>query len=329
MSRMTHSPEMFAADTPAAGRAPLATDTSVRSSGQAALGSPELELASAGTSLKPQHYSQILSEAFSQGSAADFFEVHAENYFGDGGAPHRYLAAIRERFALSIHGIGLSIGGAGPLDRDHLAHLRALVDRYKPALVSEHLAWCENGGTYFNDLLPVTLTSEALDIVCRHVDQTQETLGRQILIENPSNYLAFEESDIPETEFLSAMARRTGCGLLLDINNVVVSAHNLQTSPRDYLDQFDVAAVGEVHLGGHSDDDRSGVTLKIDDHGSAPSRDVWTLYDDFLAAAGPRPTLVEWDQDVPALDVLLTEVATARGKLKQISTKEVGHVPTR
>lgn len=235
MSRMTHSPEMFAADTPAAGRAPRASNTLVRSSGQSAFCSNELAPASAGTSLKPQHYSQILSEASPQGSAADFFEVHAENYFGDGGAPHRYLTAIRERFALSIHGIGLSIGGAGPLDRDHLAHLRALVDRYEPALVSEHLAWCENDGTYFNDLLPVTLTSEALDIVCRHVDQTQETLGRRILIENPSNYLAFEESDIPETAFLSAMARRTGCGLLLDINNVVVSAHNLQTLPRTIL----------------------------------------------------------------------------------------------
>jgi uncharacterized protein (UPF0276 family) len=326
---MTHSPEMFAADTPAAGRAPRASNTLVRSSGQSAFCSNELAPASAGTSLKPQHYSQILSEASPQGSAADFFEVHAENYFGDGGAPHRYLTAIRERFALSIHGIGLSIGGAGPLDRDHLAHLRALVDRYEPALVSEHLAWCENDGTYFNDLLPVTLTSEALDIVCRHVDQTQETLGRRILIENPSNYLAFEESDIPETAFLSAMARRTGCGLLLDINNVVVSAYNLQTLPQDYLDQFDVEAVGEVHLGGHSDDDRSGVTLKIDDHGSAPSGDVWTLYDEFLAAAGPRPTLVEWDQDVPALDVLLSEVATARGKLKQILKKEVGDVPAR
>ena len=333
MSRMAHPPEMYAAHTPAAGRTPLAAVTSARPSGQSSSFSSgsdvsPLKPASAGASLKPQHYQDILKD----GADVDFFEVHAENYFGEGGAPHRYLTAIRERFALSVHGIGLSIGGAGPLNPEHLRHLRSLVDRYEPALVSEHLAWCESGGAYFNDLLPVALTSEALDIVCRHVVQTQEALGRQILIENPSNYLTFEESDIPETEFLAEMARRTGCGLLLDINNVVVSAHNLQRSARDYLDAFSVDAIGEIHLAGHSDDERNGLTLKIDDHGSAPSQDVWDLYEALMTRAGPRPTLIEWDQDVPALAVLETEVATARGILDMSSSnaahgREVNHVP--
>ncbi len=335
MSRMTHSPEMYSARTQAGGRIPLATDASLRSSGLLA-SDPEsaatlaLKPRSAGMSLKPQHYRQILSD----GVDVDFFEVHAENYFGAGGTPHRYLTAIRERHALSIHGIGLSIGGAGPLNPDHLAQLRMLVDRYEPQLVSEHLAWCESGGAYFNDLLPVALTSEALDIVCQHVEQTQDALGRAILIENPSNYLAFEQSDIPETEFLAEMARRTGCGLLLDINNVVVSAHNLQRSAQDYLDAFSMDAVGEIHLAGHSNDERNGLTLKIDDHGSAPSAEVWDLYRAFVHKAGARPTLIEWDQDVPPLEVLAQEVATARTILgapssQPNSPRETNHVPAR
>jgi len=335
MSRMTHTPEMYAARTQAAGRTPLAADASSRSSGPPTFvpdgtARDTLKPASAGTSLKPQHYQQILSD----GADVDFFEVHAENYFGAGGAPHRYLTAIREQHALSLHGIGLSIGGAGPLNREHLAHLRTLVDRYAPALVSEHLAWCESDGAYFNDLLPVALTSEALDIVCQHVEQTQDVLGRTILIENPSNYLVFEQSDIPETEFLAEMARRTGCGLLLDINNVVVSAHNLKRSAHDYLAAFDVRAVGEIHLAGHSDDERNGMTLKIDDHGSAPSQEVWGLYRAFVTGAGSRPTLIEWDQDVPSLEVLVSEVATARGILGEsapsaFNPAEDSHVPAR
>ncbi|MGD1934321.1 MAG: DUF692 domain-containing protein [Candidatus Phaeomarinobacter sp.] len=329
---MAHPPEMYAAHTPAAGRTPLATNASLWPSGQSshAPTTPEfstIKPASAGTSLKPQHYQEILKD----GADVDFFEVHAENYFGQGGAPHRYLTAIRDQFALSVHGIGLSIGGAQRLNPEHLGQLRELVHRYQPALVSEHLAWCESDGAYFNDLLPVALTSEALDIVCQHVAQTQDAIGRSILIENPSNYLTFEESDIPETEFLAEMARRTGCGLLLDINNVVVSAHNLQLSAHDYLDAFNVDAIGEIHLAGHSDDDRNGVTLKIDDHGSAPSQEVWDLYEALMMRAGPRPTLIEWDQDVPALSALVSEVATARGVLNtSLATTqqvEVSHVP--
>jgi len=313
MTRMANTPDISTALPSAAVRAPHAADMSVRPSGHSPHTQTRGRRDIAGVSLKPQHYRDILSDdAGLTRPHPDFFEVHAENYFGDGGAPHRYLTAIRERFDLSVHGIGLSIGGAGPLNPDHLANLKALVARYQPVLVSEHLAWCETGGAYFNDLLPVALTEEALAIVCDHVDQTQEAVGRRILIENPSNYLTFEQSTIPETEFLAEMARRTGCGLLLDINNVVVSSHNLARSAKTYLDAFDLDAVGEIHLAGHSEDDRSGTMLKIDDHGSAPDEEVWMLYERVIGAAGPRPTLIEWDQDVPAYDDLIAPVGTAR-----------------
>lgn len=261
-----------------------------------------------GICLKPQHYRAILERAPETG----FFEVHAENYFGSGGAPHRYLTAIRERHPLSIHGVGLSLGGAEPLDTDHLAALAGLVRRYEPALVSEHLAWCARGGTWFNDLLPVPLTEEALDVVAAHVDQTQEALGRTILIENPSSYLAFAQSHIPETEFLAELTRRTGCGLLLDVNNIVVSAHNLGFDARTWLDAVPGEAVGEIHIAGHATDMRGGRPLKIDDHGSAPTEEVHGLLARFIAANGARPVLLEWDKDVPDLDVLAAEAARAR-----------------
>lgn len=323
------SPQTFAASPSVASTAStpleMGADASQWPSGHSTLSST-----AAGVSLKPQHYRDILSN----GSTADFFEVHAENYFGPGGAPHRYLTAMREQFALSIHGIGLSIGSAGPLDRAHLAQLRALVNRYEPALVSEHLAWCENGGAYFNDLLPVALTEEALNVVCRHVDQTQEALGRRVLIENPSNYLVFESSIIPETEFLSEMAQRTGCGLLLDINNVVVSAHNVEFDAHAYVDAFDHDAVCEMHMAGHATDQRGSTKLKIDDHGSAPTQDVWALYTHFVEIAGARPTLVEWDQDVPELGVLEAEATKARTILQRGKTaagadvhREAANVP--
>lgn len=261
-----------------------------------------------GLSLKPQHYRDVLEGT----PEAGFFEVHAENYFGAGGAPHRYLTAIRERHALSIHGVGLSLGGAEPLDRHHLAALAALVRRYAPALVSEHLAWCARGGTWFNDLLPVPLTEEALEVVAAHVDETQEALGRTILIENPSSYTAFAQSHIPETEFLAELARRTGCGLLLDVNNIAVSAHNLGFDAQAYLDAVPGEAVGEIHIAGHATDMRGGRPLRIDDHGSVPADEVLDLLARFVAANGPRPVLLEWDKDVPALGVLAAEAARAR-----------------
>lgn len=316
LARAASSPSAQAASPSAAGMAPVppqgAADQPLGSSGHSTFAQHDVLPASAGISLKPSHYATILSD----GADTDYFEVHAENYFGRGGAPHRYLTAIRERHALSIHGIGLSLGGAEALDVDHLARLQGLIDRYEPALVSEHLAWCASGGAYFNDLLPVALTNEALTTVCRHVSQTQDVLGRQILVENPANYLAFEVSDIPETEFLSEMAARTGCGLLLDINNVVVSAHNLKFDAGSYLNAFPMVLVREVHLAGHADDRRGAAHLKIDDHGSAPGSEVWDLYRSVIAQNGPVPTTIEWDRDVPPLADLEREAQTARSILQ-------------
>lgn len=283
-----------------------ARETATVSAGAALCGAP------AGLGLKPQHYRAVLTARPQVG----FFEVHAENYFGAGGPPHGYLTAIREAYPLSIHGVGLSLGGAGPLDRDHLAALARLVRRYAPALVSEHLAWCARGGVWFNDLLPVPLTEEALDVVAAHVAQTQDALGRQILVENLSSYLAFAESEIPEVEFLSELVRRTGCGLLLDLNNIVVSAHNLGFDAAAYLDAVPADAVGEIHVAGHAVDTRGGLALKIDDHGSAPGAEVEALLARFVERAGPRPVLLEWDKDVPPLSGLVAAAARVDGVVR-------------
>ena len=212
----------------------------------------------AGVGLKPQHYEDIL------GTSPDisWFEIHAENYMGAGGPPHRYLTAIRERYPLSLHGVGLSIGGAGALDADHLARLRVVHDRYEPALFSEHLAWSSHGGSYFLDLLPLPYTEETLALVCAHIDQVQEALGRPMLLENPATYLTFETSTMSELDFLAETVRRTGCGLLLDVNNVFVSATNQGFSAEAYIDAFPVAAVGEIHLAGHAQDrDETGAPM--------------------------------------------------------------------
>jgi len=223
----------------------------------------------AGVGLKPQHYRDILDGAPDIG----WFEIHAENYMGEGGPPHAYLTAIRERYPVSLHGVGLSIGGSGPLDKDHLVRLKALIDRYQPSLFSEHLAWSSHDTVYLNDLLPLPYTDETLAIVCGHVDEVQETLGRQMLLENPSTYVAFAGTSMSEVDFLSEIARRTGCGLLLDVNNVFVQAANHGIDATAYLDGFPAEHVGEIHLGGHDEDaDDDGSALLIDDHGAGGGR---------------------------------------------------------
>jgi uncharacterized protein len=262
----------------------------------------------AGAGLKPEHIGDILAGKNSVG----FFEIHAENYMGKGGAPHAALALIRQEYPLSVHGVGLSIGGAGPLDAEHLRRLASVVARYEPALVSEHLAWSTHEETYFNDLLPVPYTEEVLDRVVEHVDQVQETIGRQMLLENPSTYVAFEQSTMSELEFIKAVAQRTGCGLLLDINNVFVSATNHDFSPETYLDRFPLALVREIHLAGHaSEEDDFGAPLLIDAHDRPVADEVWALYDRVIESTGPIPTLIEWDNDVPAWHVLKSEAAAA------------------
>lgn len=271
---------------------------------------------SVGVGLKPAHYRDVLSPMDAREGAGaplnpiSFYEVHAENFMGAGGPPHAWLSAIREVFPLSVHGVCLSLGGADPLNRNHLKRLRQVVDRFEPALVSEHLAWCAHDGVFYNDLIAPPLTEQSFARICDHVDETQEALGRQILIENPSQYLVMP-GDQSEPAFLNAMAQKTGCALLLDINNVFVSAENLDFDARDYLDEIDPTHVAEIHLAGHAVDDASGVRMRIDDHGSPVIEEVGALYCDFIARAGARPTLVEWDTNVPPFAELCAEAAKA------------------
>ena len=269
----------------------------------------------AGIGFKAQHFAGLME---APGPVA-WLEVHAENYMGAGGRPLAQLRALSERFPVSVHGVGLSIGGARPLDADHLGRLRHLCDWLHPASFSEHLAWSTHDTGFLNDLLPLPYTGATLARVCDHIDQVQEILGRRMLLENPSTYLAFAESEMEEVAFLSEIARRTGCGLLLDVNNVFVSATNQGWDARAYIDAFPLDAVGEIHLGGHDEDaDDRGRPLLIDSHGRAVVDPVWTLYAHTIARGGPRPTLIEWDTDVPPLPELIAEAARADAILQPV-----------
>jgi uncharacterized protein (UPF0276 family) len=266
----------------------------------------------AGTSFKHEHLAQILAEGAQRG----FFEVHAENYMGAGGPPHRALAAIRRDHPLSLHGVCMSIGGERPLDRAHLQRFASLVERYEPALVSEHLAWSTHESTYYNDLLPLPYTAATLRQVCDHIDKVQEAIGRPLLLENPSTYVAFAASTMSETDFIRAIVRRTGCGLLLDLNNVFVSATNHGFSARDYLADFPLAHVGEIHLAGHAQQaDDEGYPLLIDSHDGPVADAVWKLYDIVIGRCGQVPTLIEWDSRIPDWPILKAEAAAAQAIL--------------
>ncbi|WP_262691477.1 MNIO family bufferin maturase [Kordiimonas aestuarii] len=264
-----------------------------------------------GVSLKTEHLAHVLNAR----PAMAFFEVHAENYMTKGGAHHRYLEAICEHYALSVHGVGMSLGSAEGLDPAHVDRFRGVVARYGPVLVSEHLAWSVQGGTYLNDLLPLPLTQESLRVVSANVSRLQDAVGRAILIENPSSYLAFKASEMPEIEFLTRLADATGCGLLLDVNNIYVSARNMGFDALGYLDAVPAALIGEVHLAGHVVKDIDGIKLRIDDHGSRVCDDVWGLYERLVNRVGPKPTLIEWDTDVPDFDVLEAEATKALARM--------------
>lgn len=269
----------------------------------------------AGVGYKPQHYSDILADA----GPVSWLEIHAENYMGDGGRPLAQLRHLAERFPISVHGVGLSIGGEAPLDRDHLSRLKTLCDWVKPASFSEHLAWSSHESAFLNDLLPLPYTDATLTRICDHIDQVQTTLGRRMLLENPSSYLAFETSTYEEPAFLAEVAKRTGCGMLLDVNNIFVSATNLNYDPRRYVDAFPLETVGEIHLGGHDEDaDDHGAPLLIDSHGRTVADPVWSLLDYVLDRSGPRPTLVEWDTDVPDWAQLRAEVQRAANALQGV-----------
>lgn len=259
-----------------------------------------------GVGYKPQHFSAIMADA----SPVEWLEIHAENYMGDGGRPLAQLRHLAEKFPISVHGVGLSIGGEAPLDVSHLQRLKNLCDGLNPACFSEHLAWSTHEGRYLNDLLPLPYTDETMRRVADHVAQVQDVLGRKMLLENPSAYLAFAESTLSEVELLNEVVHRTGCGLLLDINNVFISATNQNTSPIDYIDSFPLEHVGEYHLGGHDEDlDETGALLLIDSHGRAVVDPVWSLFEYTLAKSGPRPTLIEWDANVPDWPVLAAEAS--------------------
>ena len=269
--------------------------------------------AKAGVGLRFRHHQEVLESR----PAAAWFEVHIENYMGGGSAP-AVLDAIRRDHPISLHGTGLSLGSAEGLDAAHLARVREVVERFDPGLVSEHLSFSVAGGNYLADLLPLPMTEEALEIVCRNVAQVQDHLKRRILVENPSTYLQFRHSTIPEWEFLARVARRTGCGILCDVNNIYVSASNHRWRAPAYLAALPAEAVGEIHLAGHSirriDDAR---TLLIDDHGSRVEPEVWALYAEALARFGPVPTLIEWDTNVPLMHVLIEEAAHASVLIEQ------------
>ncbi|WP_034301998.1 DUF692 domain-containing protein [Herbaspirillum sp. RV1423] len=269
--------------------------------------------AKAGVGLRFRHHQAVIDSV----PNVAWFEVHTENYMGGGTAP-KYLNQIRRDYPISLHGVGLSLGSADGLDAAHLARVRSVADRIEPGLISEHLSWSAVGGTYLADLLPLPMTEEALDIVCRHVDQVQAYLKRRILVENPSTYLRFRHSTIPEWEFLAQVAQRTGCGILCDVNNIYVSASNHGWDPITYLHALPPAAIGEIHLAGHSIRQLdNGQTLRIDDHGSRVAPAVWALYREALERFGPVPTLIEWDTDVPVLEILMEEAAVAEAALEK------------
>jgi len=266
----------------------------------------------AGASFKPEHLPSILADRDRRG----FFEVHAENYMGAGGPPHRSLEIIRREYPVSLHGVCMSIGGPEALDKAHLERFRRLVERYEPALVSEHLAWSTHKTAYFNDLLPLPYNAATLARVCTHIDEVQEAIRRPILLENPSTYLAFRDSTVSETDFIRTIAKRTGCGLLLDVNNVFVSATNLGFSAMDYLSDFPLSHVGEIHLAGHAEQsDDEGEPLLVDSHDAPVADGVWELYEIALSRAGAIPTLIEWDSNLPEWPILKAEAAAAQAIL--------------
>ena len=262
----------------------------------------------AGVGYKSRHFSDLMEEP---GSVA-WLEIHAENYMGGGGRPIAQLKALRERFPISCHGVGLSIGSEAGLDQDHLRRLGQLVDWLEPAMFSEHLAWSSHEGEYLGDLLPLPYTRNTLDRVCDHIDRVQEHVGQTMLLENPSTYLEFEESELEEIEFISEISSRTGCGLLLDVNNVFVSATNRGWDAATYIDSFPLDRVGEIHLGGHDREiEADGAPLLIDSHGCEVADDVWHLFTRTIASAGAIPTLIEWDNNVPDWQALEAEAARA------------------
>jgi uncharacterized protein len=271
----------------------------------------------AGIGLRAPHVCELLATR----PAVPWLEVHPENYMG-AGAALASLETVRREYPVALHGVGLSLGTAGTVDQQHLARMKALMDRIEPCLVSEHLSWSFTGSAYLNHLLPLPYTEESLSVVAGHIHEVQAVLGRRILIENPSSYLRFRHSTIQEPEFLAELVRRTGCGLLCDVNNIYVTAWNLGLDAVAYLEALPADAIGEIHLAGHAENDADGRPILIDDHGSPVATPVWRLYERALERFGPVPTLIEWDTDIPALAVLLDEVRIANGLMETAARRD-------
>jgi uncharacterized protein (UPF0276 family) len=272
-----------------------------------------------GIGLKPAHYREVLEPPMGC-AVPGWVEVHPQNYFVDGGPSHRWLTAIAEQVPLSFHSVGLSLGTAEGLDEDELEQLARLAQRYQPASLSDHLSWSGNPDDRYPDLLPIAYTRAALDHVAAQIGRVQDRLGRAILIENPSRYLAFAHDEMDEASFIDSLCRRAGCGLLLDINNVEVSCTNLQLDPQAYIDAIDPALVGEVHLAGHATEWHDGRPLLIDDHGSAVTDLTWQLFRRFIRRAGPRPVLIEWDTNIPDYATLMAEAERARAHMAEVQS---------
>ena len=279
----------------------------------------------AGIGLKAQFYLEVLESS----PMVDWFEVHPENYMVEGGPPLRHLEAIRRDYPLSLHGVGMSLGSCEPPPASHLDRLAALVDRFQPFVVSEHLSWSRTGDAFFADLLPLPMTREALATVSANLARAQDHLGRALLIENPSAYLQFRDQEIPEPEFLSELAQRTGCGLLLDVNNLFVSACNQDFDPIAWLDAVDLQAVEEIHLAGHAIDQASGSCIRIDDHGSPVPNGVWELYRVVVQRRGPTPTLIERDANLPPLQDLVDEAQMAARMMRDLVADSTDGGPSR
>ena len=273
--------------------------------------------AKAGIGLRAEHYQDVANAP----GVVSWYEVHPENYFGLGGVPHHFLELIRRDHPVSFHGVGMSIGSVDKLDKGHLKRLKELIDYYQPGQVSEHLSWSSVNGTFFNDLLPIPYTEEALDHVCMKVDQVQHELGQQIIIENASTYLEFTESTIPEWDFTNELANRTQCGLLLDVNNVYVNACNHGFDAKTYLREVDPRYVKEIHLAGHTVKSVEQTEIRIDTHNQLVCDQVWELYQFTISRLGTTATLIEWDTDLPEFSVLLNEVSQAQLIMDQTCAK--------
>tara|TARA_R110001606_G_scaffold327813_1_gene474799 strand:+ start:855 stop:1763 length:909 start_codon:yes stop_codon:yes gene_type:complete len=283
---------------------------------------------SGGIGLKSVHYNNVLDDE-AAAKHPSWVEVHPQNYFGDGGPAHRWLTAIAEAYPLSFHSVGLSLGSAEGLNSADLEKLAALCDRYQPAMVSDHLSWSGNAHDRYPDLLPIPYTQEALDHFAGEIDKVQDRLQRSILIENPSRYLSYRDDEMSETDFIHALCRQAGCGLLFDINNVEVTATNVGLDMEAYIDAIDPAIVGEIHLAGHATEQHDSGPLLIDDHGSIVSDITWHLYRRFIARAGAKPSLIEWDTDIPEYGVLMAEVAKAEAILSDPLSEEPRHALAR